>query len=533
MTQSPAESVPVPPPSVPEKIRSAFLSTHAAMTLWCAGIIATGFLIDIFLPLLSSESYGRLSVLYALAVGAMAVYIARRHSAALFTQALRERSGAVALLLSIAVMTALGTLVIASPDLPKFLDFHNGFAMRGLLGLLGGMQVAAILNRASWRHSTTGLLMVVAHGGVLLILSGAALDASFGQRGIIRLHEGGESAVFSKTEGLSGILTGETGLLDAAVRLENIRTEYHPRRVFLRLYRDGVFTASYEVRAGLRGAFGDILFEVSDYLPHAVLSRTVSPSATPTGKAAAMVTIDTPQGRHSDWLFTEKSNYGFIRRPEGPILVRFLRQDRAPDHPEAAELQIDADAVRWRQTGPKTAPGKWKALPPSLTQTIDGVTIHVGSFIKQATVENKVQNLSSAPEIPVISLQLDREGEKRSVTLSPLLRVPLRLDAHMIVVPTLTESEPSAFTSTVSLLWPDGRTEKRLIQVNSPLKIGACRLYQSDFDREDPSFSGFSVNCSPGAWVAKSGMALMICGLFGAALILLRMRRTKKTEAAP
>lgn len=500
------------------------------MALWCAATLGIGMLADSVLPPLSAQTYGKISVLYALIIGAAVVGAARFAATTPFGKVMRERSGAVVLLLSIALMTALGTLVVG-PDLPKTLDFHNGFSMRGLLGLLGGMQVAAILNRAAWRRSATGLLMVVAHGGVLLILCGAGLDAAFGQRGIIRLHEGGESAVFSETTGLSNILTGQTGLLDAAVQLESIKTEYHPRRVYLRLYRDGVLIASHEVHKGLRGAFGDVGFEVADYLPHATLSRTVSPSKTPTGKAAAMVTIDTPQGRHADWLFTEKGNYGFIRRPEGAVLVRFLRGDPSPDHPEATEIQIDADAARWRKAGPKEKPGRWAALPATLIRTIDGVTIHVGSFIRQANVENRVENLSETPEMPVITLRLDRDGDKREVTISPLLRVPVRLDDHMIVVPALTEAEPSAFTSAVTLLWPDGRTEKREIRVNEPLRIGACRLYQTDFDRDDPSFSGFSVNCSPGAWVAKSGMGLMICGLFGAAIILLRLQRRRKSAA--
>lgn len=508
------------------------LSTHGVMALWCAAAIGGGILIDSVLPPLSTNSYGKASVLYALVIGMAVVGAARFAASRSFGKVMRERSGAVVLLLSIAFMTALGTLIVG-PDLPKTLDFHNSFAMRGLLGLLGGMQVAAILNRAAWRRSATGLLMVVAHGGVLLILCGAGLDAAFGQRGIIRLHEGGESAAFSETTGLSNVLTGRTGLLDAAVQLESIRTEYHPRRVYLRLYRDGVLTASHEVRKGLRGAFGDIGFEVADYLPHATLSRTVSPSQTPTGKAAAMVALDTPQGRHSDWLFAEKGNYGFIRRPEGPILVRFLRGDPAPGRPEAAEIQIDADTARWREAGPDGPPGRWAPLPDSLTRTIDGVTIKIGGFIKQASVESKVENLSETPEMPVITLRFDREGEKREVTISPLLRVPVRLDDHMIVVPALTEAEPSAFTSAVTLLWPDGRTEKHEIRVNDPLRIGACRLYQTDFDRDDPSFSGFSVNCSPGAWVAKSGMSLMILGLFGAAIILLRARRRKIKDEAP
>lgn len=505
--------------------RVAVSSAQGRMGLVCACLAAFGLAADALLPPMDAALYARLSILYALGVGAAAILAAR--GVLPLGEAFRARAGAVPVLLAVALLTALGTLFVG-PDLPRALDFHNGLAMRGTLGLLGGMQLAAILDRRSWRRSAAGILMVAAHGGVLLVLCGAALDAAFGQRGIVRLHEGGESAIFSETRGLSNILTGRTGLLDAAVRLEGIRTEYHPRRVYLRLYRDGEIVSSHEARKGLAGKFGNIAFEVADYLPHASLSRTVSPSKADTGKSAVMVALETPQGaRPSDWIFAEKGNFGFIRRPEGPILVRFLKGESAPDGPEAAELQIDSDGARWRVAGPQGAE-KWEKLPDVLERTVESVKIRVWNFMPSARVESAVENLSDAPEMPVVTLRLDRAGERREVTLSPLLPAPLRLDDRLVLVPALTEAEPSAFTSTVTLRWPDGGEERRELRVNEPLRVGACRLYQSDFDREDPSFSGFSVNCSPGAWVAASGMGIMIAGLFGAALVLLRKKHEKE-----
>lgn len=491
------------------------------MGVWCGVVVGLGFAIDAALPPLTLAVYGRFSVLYGLLVACTAMAAARTDQAG-GRRAILERAGAVVPLIAIAGLTALGTMILGD-DLPASMNFHNGFAMRGLLGLLGGMQLIAIFNRGAWRRSTTGLLMVMTHGGILLILSGAALDAAFGQRGILQLHDGGESALFSETAGLANTLTGRTGILNATIRLEGIHTQYYPRKVLLRLYRDGEMTASHVVHKELKGHFDDIAFEVVDYLPHASLNRIVTPSKTPTGMAAAMVAITAQERRIADWLFTEKGNFGFIKRPSGAIIVRFIRGDPAPDRTEAQEIQIDAAASRWRLTGPKRAE-TWKPLPHVLEHAIDGIKIHVSSFIKDARVETQVENLSQTPEIPVITLRLDRDGDRREMTLSPLIQAPVKLNAHLVLVPALTEEEPSAFTSKIRIRDKQGREQEREIRVNHPLQIGSCRLYQSDFDREDPSFSGFSVNCAPGAWVAKTGMALMIFGLFSAAFVLLRQK---------
>lgn len=496
-------------------------SPLAVTGLWCVGVLAAGGALQAALPGLPPVLYDRLSVLYAIGVALAALTAALAGFAP--GKALQQRAGATVLLLLLAFFTAAGTFTVG-PDLPALLDVHRSFYFRGLLGLLAGMQLVAIANRTAWQRSTTGLVMLVAHGGVLLILCGAALDAAFGQRGILKLHQGGESAVFSETQGLSNILTGGTGRLDATVGLEGIETEYHPRRVHLRLYRDGVLAASYAVQKGLRGTFGDIDFTVTDYMPHAATIRTVSPSLTMTGKAAAMVRIESPDKTASDWLFAEKGNFGFIRNPQGQILVRFFWPDDRPEAVENPELQIDADKGRWRlaRSGHEDV---WRTIGESAHAELDGVKISLSRFMNSVTVAERVENISDDPKVPVISLRLERDGKTRDVALSPLAPMPVKLDDHLVLAPTLSEEEPRLFTSKITLTWPDGTQDRRIVQVNHPVRVGLCRLYQSDFDRDDPSFSGFTVNCSPGSWVAESGMALMVVGLFGAGVLLLRMRR--------
>lgn len=482
--------------------------------------MALGATFQSVLPTTDPSAYSRMSVLYALSV-ALAVPLASRCGFPA-GQALQTRAGASVLLLLLAFLTAAGTFAVSS-DLPPLLDVHRSFYFRGLLGFLAGMQLVAIANRAAWQRSTTGLAMLLAHGGVILVLSGAALDAAFGQRGILKLHQGGQSAVFSETQGLASTLTGRTGRLAATVGLEEISTEYHPRRVMLRLYRDERLTASYEVRKGLRGQFEDIAFTVTDYLPHASYTRTVSPSLTTTGKAAVMVRIDTPQRTVSDWLFAEKGNFGFIRDPKGRMLVRFFWPEDTPPSVDSPELQIDARTARWRIATPERD-ADWKPVGDTLNTEVNGIPVSVSRIMNSVAVTETVENLSGNPKLPVIDLRLERNGQVRDVAVSPLAPLPVKLDEGLVLAPAMTEEEPRLFTSRITLDHADGTRETRTVQVNHPVRVGLCRLYQSDFDRDDPSFSGFSVNCSPGSWVARAGMVAMLAGLLGALVVLLRLR---------
>lgn len=508
----------------PEPAPPRALSPLVAAGAWCAAVTGAGIVFQAALPLVDLSTYNRLSIGYAAGVALGALALSRTGSGA--GRTLQNRSGAGVLLLLLAVLTAAGTFTVG-PDLPPLLDIHRSFYFRGLMGLLAGMQLAAIANRAAWQRSTTGLVMLVAHGGVTLVLCGAGLDAAFGQRGILKLHQGGQSAVFSLTQGLSNTLTGRTGTLDAVVGLEDIQTEYHPRRVLLRLYKDERLAASYEVRKGLKGHFGDIAFTVTGYMPHASYTRTVAPSVKATGKAAVMVRLQTPERTVSDWLFARKDDFGFIRDPSGRMLVRFFWPGDAPKSaPETSELQIDAKAGRWRLAGAGRK-DPWRAVGESVRTQIDGVDITLSRFMSSVTVAETIENLSGEPRTPLIDLRLERAGTVRDVTVSPLAPLPVKLDEGLVLAPTLTPEEPRLFTSRITLQYPDGTRHTRSVQVNHPVRVGLCRLYQSDFDREDPSFSGFTVNCAPGAWVARAGMVSMLCGLAGALVLLLRHRATR------
>ncbi len=492
----------------------------AVMGFWCAGVVLLGAFLQLLLPPLDTSVYGRIVACYGFGSGTLLViWTLSGHEPA---KAMQNRESASVLLFLLAVFTALGTLIVA-PGLPGIVNIHHSIYFSGLLGTLGGMQASAILSRRAWQMGGVGRIMLIAHGGVLLILSGAAIDVAFGSRGVINLHEGSESAVYSKTVGLGNVLTGETGTLAKTIRLNSIETQYHPRTVYLRLFRNDALAQSWEVAEGTTGRIGDATFRVVEYIPDASFSRNVIAAESPTGKAAAFVTVQSEGEQFSDWLFSEEGNYGFIRRPDGSILVRFFMEADAPVKTQHGELQINASTGEWRIQKALSPVGKranltWTTLPDVLKAEIDGIAITVSRFLPQVVVEDTFESRSEEPRTPIVHLEIERDSDTQKVFMSPLLPVPLNIDEKSVLISALTEQEPRVFTSSVTTTTRDGLSKAHTIRVNQPLRIGACKIYQADFDRLDQSYSGFQVNCAPGTWVVKTGMGLMILGLLASAV---------------
>jgi hypothetical protein len=176
-------------------------------------IILLGFplVLGIFLHLTMPEpEYD----IYAKAVSLYGLVI---FSGYLFGGIINERilSGLSApLLLMIALLVLLDTFIPAS-DYRNFFPVHSSYYFSGMIGLLGAIQVIAILR--DFRIETDikrFAAKIAAHAGILIILCAGAMGNAFGMQGILTLYENSESEVFAVTGGPEQEMTGETGYIE-------------------------------------------------------------------------------------------------------------------------------------------------------------------------------------------------------------------------------------------------------------------------------------------------------------------------------
>ena len=76
------------------------------------------------------------------------------------------------------------------------------------------------------------------------------------------------------------------------------------------------------------------------------------------------------------------------------------------------------------------------------------------------------------------------------------------------------DMEAKFFKSDLSVLGPDGNTVKQEeIQVNEPMFYKGHRFYQTDYDPNNPNYSGIGVSYHPGLNIIYFGFFLLTLGV--------------------
>ncbi|MBI2899631.1 MAG: cytochrome c biogenesis protein ResB [Planctomycetes bacterium] len=170
----------------------------------------------------------------------------------------------VAILAVLAVGTALGTFILqGQPDamlVKKYgaklarafdklglTDIFHSFTFRGLMAILAVSLGLTIVKRRAWRFSEWGLLL--AHGGVIVILIGGLAGALWGRKGFIGLREG-ETAKHIWLRDALGRQTEEKLELDFGIRLDKFEIDRYPTEYKVYVYRDEKYRPGREKEAG-------------------------------------------------------------------------------------------------------------------------------------------------------------------------------------------------------------------------------------------------------------------------------------------
>ncbi|RME27679.1 MAG: hypothetical protein D6806_04270, partial [Deltaproteobacteria bacterium] len=134
----------------------------------------------------------------------------------------------------------------------------------------------------------------------------------------------------------------------------------------------------------------------------------------------------------------------------------------------------------------------------------------VAQWIEAAVRKEVEESSGSREENPVARLKAGTAG---TFNVSPGKPVRYSRDRFVVMAPTKGEMVRD-YLSTVTVL-KNGKPvlEKRLIEVNSPLKYGGFGIYQANYREEDPTYSGFEVVYDPGLYVVYLGLLANMIGV--------------------
>ncbi len=179
---------------------------------WSLFPLITGLLLHLTMPELAWKDYKAATVFYGLGIFLLTGIsgLVRRDYAG---RVLISRELVLLVLMNLSIVAFIG-VIVPSPQYPGIASVHRSFFIMGEFGFLAGILFLAMLmdfpEDSSVLHFTG---KTIAHAGILLVLAGGAIGSFYGDQGILTLYEGGESKVFSITQGPYRTLTGETGFI--------------------------------------------------------------------------------------------------------------------------------------------------------------------------------------------------------------------------------------------------------------------------------------------------------------------------------
>jgi hypothetical protein len=265
--------------------------------------------------------------------------------------------------------------------------------------------------------------------------------------------------------------------------------------------------------------YNDILLDVETGTARNRSDKPVNP--------ALRVELLGPDGevREASWLFALYPSF-HSTDPESPLA--HLRYGYEPVTGESESWVVTGESGEIRRVGA----GEARPLPgPGATIRLGGVDVKVLGLHASASVTTEHRSRSQRALRPVVRL-LQGGDDGRALLLQEGQAADLGGGLHVVLA--RKEDSDRDYLSAVSVI-EDGRTVRtQTVEVNHPLRHGGLAIYQSDFNPQDETFSGFQVVRDPGLPLVYAGFVLCTVGVLLAFYIgplLARRRREARCSS--
>ena len=435
------------------------------------------------------------------------------------------------LMLLMALIVAISTFI--PPQNAGFIyghDIIHSFLFYGFCGALSAGLIISVWQVRKTLKNIQTLSIAIIHLGSVVFLTGIGLSSSFGLDGLLNMHVDQTASEFNLMK--NNIPTLNTQALPQKMKLTNFITEYYPEEYKLRVYQSNNggydLVQSLNFTKGGKVAVGESEIEMLNFYPEFSVEYKVIEQTTdernPT--SGLMVVIDNGSEKQSGWVFATDKNNGWL---EGGGILGLLTRGTLTEALDSLRLfnssnpassPINSFIVSAREKA--YAVIKENDKNPQIL-TLQDFPLHIQLADYQLTFENLYQNskvetiyktVSDSLVNPVIELNVKINDIVTPYLLSPFEPQPVTLGANKFLLYEKPEPEPKLFKSTVEVYAADPNEQPTIheLTVNTPLTMGDYKIYQADFRKNDPTFSGFTISYDPGKKVVMLGLLVMILG---------------------
>lgn len=487
-------------------------------------------------------------------------------------------------LLFIALGTAIGTFISQNAPADIFLrqygpigskilgalslnDVFHSWWYVGLFFMLIGSLVKMSINKGFTR-ATIGFHL--AHLSPILIFAGFWVDYFYGFRGIIQLETGESTDVVKVYQGSSGRIVDSTRL-DFAIQLDAFEFEKYEPDYRIQIWRNNPDRSPQElhnmgpsnevpeivasvplVMNKIRHIYGsDLYFRMVDFYPNFKFAYTypevtdtiapVDPGIIVEMKTALGETTLQFRDRPEENIVSDSIHLGaslefYWNMPED---VRRALQEGVTGKPRGGlprlilvgatqqVVYLSDDGIREE----KLEIGQFYPFPNKDDSGITPSILYPDAAYLKANPASKGEELLN----PVAKVEIWKKGWDawREAYLYPNARKrggvhSIPESNYLLALESIKDQETKYWKSTLTVIGADGQSAKsQTIKVNAPMLYKGYRFYQTDYDPNNPNYSGIGVSHEPGLLVIYVGFLVLVAGTF---LLFYRRFRNKESE---
>ena len=438
---------------------------------------------------------------------------------------------AVVIILSLAIITAIGTFVEAKYDAQAAakLVYHT-YWMFGILAILAFTLIAVMIDRWPWKQRHIPFLL--AHVGILVLLLGSIVTMKYGIDGTMRFGIGEKNRfVTIPTTDLQIWSSFDGDRYSQVLNQEVDFFRHHPKK--------NPFKISL-----MEGEF-----QVLDYEPYVFPTKKVVESDSPRVGAAIRFVVQNAQVNVNDWLLQSKENVPNVFN-FGPAQ---LTLGPAPSHPTGKnEIFIstttDPKAVQYTvfyKDGKASKKGLIKEGDSFETGWM-GLKFKLLRYLPKAREDYDFKVSERPTPLTTAAIELSILGKKHWLQMNDVLKIFTEQSMYLITYGNrrldlgfdihLDKFEIGRYQGTMRaaeyssmVTAPNG--EQILISMNEPLKYEGFTFYQASFQEDpqgQPIASILSVNKDPGRWIKYLGSLIISLGI---AWLFYQRRKATRAQA--
>ena len=472
-------------------------------------------------------------------------------------------------LLCIAVGTAVGTFISQNAPADVFIQrygesaskalwffhfddvFHSWWYV-GFFALLAGS-----LLKTSWKKkfNRENLGFHLAHLSPILILLGFWVDYFYGFRGIIKLETGQSTNIARVYRGNTNYV-GDSTALPFRIRLDHFEFEKHDPDYRIQVWKNDTgphaqpaadghgqqmggtpeIVASMPLKeARIRHIYGtDVYFRLNEFFPNFTFEYTY-PEVNDTVEAkdpGVLLNLKTPFGQADVNLFSNRPGRNTIADEQhmGGWLEFYWE---APENlNRALKGQVDAE---WAEVNRTILIGAEEQIYYLVDGQLSNEPLQAGKFY---TFPNRKEiGFTMKYLYPDAAYLLSTPTSDGDELLNPVAKVEVwhkggtsqeaflypggrrggvfQVDGteYFLALESFKDMETKYYRSEVSVLDDNEEVVKsRPIVVNEPMLHRGYRFYQSDYNPENPSYSGIGISHEPGLYIIYFGFTVLVIG---------------------